>query len=314
MTVPVNVDNFVRAETARMLHGMLEMTVGVNQWFHFRAPTPVENQTVIRMNRDTLYSTAVVDISEGATVTLPDATGRYMTMMVVNEDHFINRVYGEPGSYELTMADHGTPFVMLALRTFVDPSDASDVAQVNALQDAVSLEAESASPYVHPDYEEESLNTTRDALLRLAEGIPDTEGMFGKRQEVDPIRHLIGTAFGWGGLPVAEAFYYTETSSLPLGHYTLTFDAVPVEAFWSVAIYNKDGYFEANPHNSYGLNSVTATPDEEGRVTINLAPDPGDLPNYAYIMDGWNYAIRLYKPQAPVLDKTWTPPTPRTVT
>jgi hypothetical protein len=36
---------------------------GVNQWFHYRVPTPVDQQTVIRMNRDTLYSAAVVDIS-----------------------------------------------------------------------------------------------------------------------------------------------------------------------------------------------------------------------------------------------------------
>ena len=80
MTTPVNVDNFVRAETARYFDGILELGVGVNQWVHFREPSPVENHTVIRMNRDTLYSSAIVDISEGATVTLPDAGRRDMTL------------------------------------------------------------------------------------------------------------------------------------------------------------------------------------------------------------------------------------------
>jgi hypothetical protein len=66
----VNTDNSVRAETARMFDGALAQTGGVDRWLHLREPTPLHRQTVIRMNRDTLYS--VVDISDGATSTSPD--------------------------------------------------------------------------------------------------------------------------------------------------------------------------------------------------------------------------------------------------
>ena len=53
-----------------------------------REPADIDKQTVIRMNRDTLYSFAVFDLAAGpATVTLPDAGKRFMSMMVVNEDH-----------------------------------------------------------------------------------------------------------------------------------------------------------------------------------------------------------------------------------
>jgi hypothetical protein len=41
----------------------------------------------IRMNRDTLYSAAVLDLSSPATVTLPETGGRYMGMRVINQDH-----------------------------------------------------------------------------------------------------------------------------------------------------------------------------------------------------------------------------------
>ena len=68
----VNVDNFRAAETARLFDEGLKVSGGINRWFHYRAPTGVENQPVIRMNRDTLYSAAIVDISEGAVVRLPD--------------------------------------------------------------------------------------------------------------------------------------------------------------------------------------------------------------------------------------------------
>jgi hypothetical protein len=37
----------------------------VNKWKHLRTPTAIDEQTVIGMNRDTLYSLAVLDISQG---------------------------------------------------------------------------------------------------------------------------------------------------------------------------------------------------------------------------------------------------------
>lgn len=309
----VNVDNFRAAESARMFDDMLKQTGEINRWFHFRNPVGAENQPVIRLNRDTLYSAAYVDISQGARVTLPDAGDRYMTLTVVNSEHYINRVFSGPGTYELSMDEHETPFVHLAVRTFVDPANPADVVVVNSLQDRVVVNATSSRPFAHPEYDERSLNATRDALLALSEGLPDSERTFGSRRQVDPTRHLLGTAFGWGGLPETEAYYYIESEPQPAGRYTFTLKDVPVEAFWSVTIYNRDGYLEPNPYNSFSLNGVTSQPEPDGTVVLNLSPEGEGLKNHLYIMDGWNYALRLYKPQQSVLDKTWTPPTPQPV-
>lgn len=70
-TVKVNVDNFVRAASDRMFAAIQAQTGGWNRWFHYREPTPIEQQTVIRMNRDTLYRTSAVDVSAGATLIIP---------------------------------------------------------------------------------------------------------------------------------------------------------------------------------------------------------------------------------------------------
>lgn len=313
MSVTVNVDNFVRAETARMFAGVLAQTGGVNRWMHNRVPTPIDAQTVIRMNRDTLYSSVLVDISEGATVTLPDAGGRYMTLMVINEDHYINRTFHKAGTYDLTVEEFDTPFVGLVMRTLVDPGDADDVATVNGIQDAVSVNAASARPYEHPDYDEGSRKVTFDALAALAKGVSGTARMFGRKEEVDPVRHLLGTAVGWGGLPETEAYYYTEAEPRPVARFTLTLTDVPVDGFWSVTIYNREGFLEANPYDSYSINNLTAVADEDGSVTLNLAADGEDLTNHLYIMDGWTYILRLYRPRREVLDGTWSPPTPEPV-
>ena len=73
MGIFVNVDNYARAEVALQADRLATMTGGeMNAWFHFREPTPLDKQNVIRMNRDTLYSLGIVDITEGATLTMPD--------------------------------------------------------------------------------------------------------------------------------------------------------------------------------------------------------------------------------------------------
>ena len=309
----VNVENFRGAETARLFDDSLKLMGGTNQWFHYRAPTGADNQPVIRMNRDTLYSATIADISEGAALTLPDAGDRYMTAMVVNGEHYINRVYGEAGTHELTVDEHETRFVNISVRTFVDPSDPEDIAEVNALQDQLELHANSSEPFTHPEYDDESLNTTREALQVLNKGLNNTDRTFGSRQQVDPVRHLIGTAVGWGGLPEEEAYYYIESQPMPVGRYTFTFEDVPVDGFWSVTIYNRDGYLEANPYGSFNLNGVTAEHQSDGSVVLNLAPEPDGLQNHLFVMDGWNYALRLYKPRPEVLNKSWSPPTPQRV-
>jgi hypothetical protein len=308
MAVPVNVDNFARAESDRMFAAIGGQAGGVNRWHHYRAPTPIDQQTVIRMNRDTLYSAAVVDISDGATLTIPDAGQRYMSVMVVNQDHYINRVFHEPGEHNLTVEEFDTPFVLLAARLFVDPAYAADVAAVNALQDRFGVVAGSASPFSMPDYESASLDATRAALLELSKGVGGAERAFGRADEVDPVRHLIGTAFGWGGLPEHEASYINVNPAVPVGEYALTVRDVPVDAFWSISLYNADGFFEPNERDAYSVNNVTATPNDDGSVTVNFGGCEGDRPNCLPIMDGWNYIIRLYRPRPEVLDGSWTFP------
>jgi hypothetical protein len=306
--LPVTVDNYVRAETARMFDGTIERANGTNRFVHNRVPTPMDKQNVIRLNRDTLYSQGVFDISQGATLTLPEAEGRYMTVMVINEDHYINRVFSEPGSYDLTVDEFDSEFVAVFMRTFVDPSDPDDVATVNALQDELVLETNASRSYTHPRYSEDDRVRIFDASAQI--GIQDTTGAFGRREDVDPIRHLIGTTIGWGGLPESEAFYTGEPQPQPVGRYTLTFKDVPVDGFWSITVYNRDGFMEENPYSSYSVNNVTATASDDGSVVVNLAPEPDGLDNHLYIMDGWNYVLRLYRPRPSVLDGSWVAPTP----
>lgn len=301
----VTVRNFVRAETDRMFAALA--TAGVNRWQHQRSPARIDRQTVIRMNRDTLYSHVLVDLAAGASLELPDAEGRYQSAMVVNQDHLVDAVLHDPGRHRLGLEQFATRYVLVLVRTLADPADEADMAAAHALQDRLGLEAGSAEPFVLPDYDTESFDAVRAAVLGLAR-FWDGSGAFGAADEVDPVAHLLGTAAGWGGLPESEAVYLPVQPDLPVtGRYRLTLSDVPVDGFWSVSVYNRAGYFEPNERGAYSVNDLTAVPDGDGRVSVHFGND-GDRPNLLPITEGWNYLLRLYRPHPEARDRSWSAP------
>src|SRR5262245_8564579 len=140
-TIPVTVDNFVRAETDRYLVANSKEAGGLGKFHHAREPASIDNQTVIRMNRDTLYSFGVFDLAAGpATVTLPDAGKRFMSMMIASQDHYVPFVFYDAKPHTLTQKKNvGTRCAFVAIRTLVDPNDPKDVAEVHRLQDAIKV-------------------------------------------------------------------------------------------------------------------------------------------------------------------------------
>lgn len=306
--VRVTVDNFCRAESDTYF-ARFAKEGGFGKLNHERELAPIDNQTVIRLNRDTLYSFGVFDLDAApVTVTLPDAGKRYMAMQVIDEDQYALDVFYAPGSHALSKEKVGTRYVCLAVRTFVNPNDAADVRAVHALQDAIRVEQKAAGRFEAPHWDQASLKKIREALLALAaaSGGLDSARMFGRKEEVDPVQHLIGTAAGWGGNPRQAALYLGVEPKENDGKiaYRLSIKDVPVDGFWSVSVYNKDGFFEKNARNAYTVNNVTAKANEDGSVTIQFGGDE-TAPNYLPIVPGWNYTVRLYRPRKELLDGAW---------
>ena len=308
MSVDVNVRNFATIETAIQFGRTIGIAGGVDRFFRLRQPTRVDQQPVIRMQRDTLYAAAVVDISEGAAVVIPDAGDRYLSAAVVNGDHYTNAIFHKAGTHQLSMDRFDTPYVQVVVRILVDPTDPEDIATVHALQDKLAIVSGAGRPFVAPEYDQERYEGLYQALLAVGSYLPDSVGAFGSRESVEPVSFLVNTAQGWGGLPETEAIYFTETTPRSVGHYQLRLADVPADAFWSISVYNRDGYFEANPFDSYNLNSVFATAEDDGSYVVDFAPEDRGYHNFLYVMDGWNYVLRLYRPHPEVISGDWPVP------
>jgi hypothetical protein len=306
--VPVTADNFIRAETD-LYFGNSFAGGAFGKVVPFREAMPIDRQTVIRSNRDTLYARGVFDLDAGpVTVTLPEAGGRFFSMQVFDEDQYTPEVVYDPGSYTFTREGVGTRYVMLAFRILVNPDDPEDLAKVHALQDAIGTEQPGGpGSFEVPKYDKASQDEVREALLKLASMLPDVSHAFGAKGSVDPVRRLVCTAAAWGGNPDKEATYLNVTPERNDGKtaYRLVVRDVPVDGFWSISVYDAEGYYVGNPQNAYSVNNITAKKEADGSIVVQFGACDGAEGNCLPIPPGWNYMVRLYRPRPEVLDGSW---------
>ena len=313
--IPVTVDNFVRAESDMYVVALAKQG-GVGKFLHRREPASIEHQTVIRLNRDTFYSSGVFDLDAGpVTITMPDPGRRYMALQVINEDHYVPSVFYGAGTHVLTKENVGTRYVVAAIRTLVDPASAEDMKQVHALQDAIRVSQAAPGRIEVPNWDPVGQKKVRDALLVLATTIPDFKKAFGTSAEVDPVRRLIGAAAAWGGNPDKDAIYLNVTPAKNDGKsvYRIVAKDIPVDGFWSVSVYNAEGFYEKNAANAYTLNNLTAKKGSDGSITIQFGACDDKAVNCLPIVAGWNYTVRLYRPRAEVLSGAWSFPEPQLI-
>lgn len=307
LSADVNVDNFVRAESDSYFRANLA-TFGadVGDMMHIRKPANVENQTVIRQNQDTLYSAVILDLAEPVYVSLPEIGGRYQSMQVVNQDHYMF-VEATPGTYKLTQEAVGTRFASVHFRTFVMPGNAADLEDVHAAQDSIVIAGGGTGPFEAPEWDQTSLQVARQALNELSTLGFNTLYAFGAEDEVRPVDYLVGAAAGWGGLPATSAYYVLGSVAVNDGDtaYSVTVKDVPVDAFWSLTVYTGEGYLGVNETGINSFNNVSADPNADGSITVNFGACEDGRINCIPTSPGWNHAIRMYEPQAEIVNGDW---------
>ena len=310
---PVTKANYAFAETEVILADYVRKIAkgtcsdGVGVFFHQKTAQDPKERSILRPNFDTLYSFAVLDLNSPATVVLPD-TDRYQILEVVDDEHWIPLISDKPGSYSLTQDSMGSRYVFAFVRTQVNMQDPEDLKQAAAVQDQIKLEqSEKGSFVVGHKYDMKQILALRADYnaRRQPEGIT-SEMAFGKKGQISSEMRNFGVAIGWGGLPKEGAVYPFPKVVDSTEPQTLTLKNVPIDprAFWSVTVYDKDGFSVGE---KYNINSAFAKKNEQGDYVIHLGGDKSQ-DNYLDIYPGWNAAIRIYSPTKAYFDGSWTSP------
>ena len=309
-TTVVTDENYSLAETDGVIEGYVKKiatatnTNGVGVLMHYRKGADPKDRTIMRINFDTFYSWAIIDLTEDATLTMPETNGRYQSAWIVSEDGYYHGAFTVSGEHKITKEwIGGARYAVIVMRTQVNTRDTADIAKAHALQDKLKLTQKdrgSWDPSNHWDKKE--LETMRAKYQKIGDTL-STAKMFGKKGAISLINRNAGNAFGWGGFTSDQAVYpqYFPKSDAPQ---TLTLKDVPVKAFWSITVYDKEGFPQTD---TYNINSSFAEVDKDGAVTIHFGGEK-DAKNYMETFEGWNFTLRMYEPTQAYFNGTWKRP------
>lgn len=303
----VTPESYPTDETSRQILKN-QNSIGLNKFLHKRQLTPTDNQPVVRMNRDTYYSLAVVDVSQGASVTIPEIPeGKYVSVQPVTEDHRIQAMRYGPGKYDLTTHTGTHLYLVVRLDATFSEAEAKDI------QDKMTIQANSdkkfeATPVNRESFEkvEEELKAKMAPILER-DGVNALNGMFtDERDDSNQLfteeKYQVGAAVGWGGAQMIDNIYEISGNYTADKCYQMTFEDPKNRAFWSVTVYNEKG-FMFNDLANYSSN--TAQANEDGTYTLSFgcgenAPNNLEIDNPSKV---FNIAVRHYQPSKRVLEE-----------
>lgn len=300
--IPVTLKNYKVAESDFAFGGTVKLG-GANKMVHLPVKEfDLDKQVVVRMNQDTVYSGAVVDVSKGAAITLPETDGRYISTMVVQNDHYVNDVFIGAGTYELK-SDTDSDFVSVTVRIEINMNDPEDIKKVVALQQKIKLDVKGDKVFKQPNYDMDQLEKLRLKLATEALALGSLNNMQGARGSVDEHLHLLGTAVGWGLLPDANARYigYVPEDNDATGCYRVNYKVPPFNkpGFFSITMYDAEGWmFDKKAI----LNKNNITFNKDGSFDASFGNCGKDAKNNLPITKGWNFVMRIYEPKLDQLD------------
>lgn len=309
-TTTVTDENYSLAETDGVMAGYVKKiaaatnTDGVGVLMHYREGADPKDRTIMRINFDTIYSWAIVDLTEPATLTMPETGGRYQSAWIISEDGYYPGAFTTPGEHRLTREwIGGARYAVIVVRTQVNVRDSADLEKAHALQDKLELSQKDRGSWAPANqWDQKEVDTMRAKYQKIG-NVMSTDDMFGPKGKISLKNRNAGNAFGWGGFTPDQAVYpqYFPTSTEPQ---TLTLKDVPVEAFWSITVYDERGFPQTD---TYNINSAFAEVDADSSVTIRFGGDKS-AKNYMGIFDGWNFTLRMYGPKEAYFDGSWKKP------
>jgi len=299
-TVPIIVDrsNYQAAEVARNFTKWAARGAN-NKLMHMTDVTPSGPAPTVRMNRDTLYSAAILDTSTGnASITLPDVD-LYQSVLMVDTDGYARGFVLEPGTH---MIATDTQFVWALVRTGLEKG----IEEARHVQALVTVQGMGDATYSATEYDEESL--ARLTRVLVEESIADDNGdlYYGNYPgQVDETRRLRSTAAGFGGMNGTNMYKFVEAVENNVCMQS-TFSDPNAEEFFSFTLYDTSGFL-MDGNTIVNSRDMSANEDGTYTVSINCGDDAINNISAPSDIETIGYAWRVYGASEEVENRSWDP-------
>ena len=316
----------------------------LNVWVLGQEPVLVKagEDKVVRMNNDTYYKMAFVDLTGGPVVlgSSAPAEDRFSSFQLMDDRNvnYQNEIH-PAGEYTLYF---GAPPEKVVGKAIEVPSllsvvivrvevknkdDADDTAAAQSVFNGITISGEQPAEFpkvdvlgvysgsVQADAEQKLDETFANVAFRLTAVGPDQE--LGK--DVSYLNHSAGTKGGWGAPGTAHSSYETlffdgngDTLDGGKGDYSVTTEPPPVDAFWSLTVYDtaRGGFLHPNKDDRYHINNTTAVANDDGTVTFNFKSScaGADINCLEVPVGEFDIVARYYLPHESIRSGEWTLP------
>jgi hypothetical protein len=298
--IPVTEQNFTDVE-AEVNFLKWKNKDAMNKLFHLDQLTPAGPMLTIRMNRDTLYSAALIDASNGFEVHMPDQ-GIFSSVMVIDQKGYAQDYIWEPGTHKINIDKTNGDFVWVLFRIGLEEG----IEKAKQAQKSVSITGMGNKVWTPKNYDKKQYHKLHDQYMNEA---IDT-GMFLQygydATRIDQRTKRLSDAAGWGGMDFGINNYQISKNLDGNACYSTTFEDPMAEEFWSFTMYDADGWLlPVNEKNV--INSRNAVPNKDGTYTIRFNCGEDAVNNLQTDEEIFGFAWRVYGSSYKVKMGKWNP-------
>lgn len=320
----------------------------INTWIIGEEPVLIKagEDRIVRMNNDTYYKVAFLDMSLGPVILASNNPGdsRFYSFQLM-DDHNTNfeNIYSPGGIYTLyfeqkpagadgTVIESPSQIAVVIVRVEVkDKNNEADIAEAKKIFNGITLNGPQISGFPQLDLLSEFSDTVITEANRRIDSVAQntlvSKLMAGKNMVPHQVSYLnlaAGTKFAWGGPVPTHSSYqgiFNDANGATLigskGTYTLTTEEPPVAAFWSMTIYDTErgGFLHPNEGDNYHINNTTAVKNQNGTITFTFKQScEGNIKNCLEVPAGqFDLSIRYYLPDDKIINGEWQFPRPELI-
>ena len=315
-----------------------------NKWVLGAEPALVKagEDKVVRMNNDTYYKMAFVVLNNGPVYLNSSAPSvdRFSSFQLMDDRNANYRNVIRPyGKYTLYYGDKPSKIegeaikvpselsVILVRVEVKDKNDIQDLSEAKKIFNGITINGPGVESVeevtILSEFDESIVKEANKRLDDTFSTVPFRKTVVGPGQEpgkdVPYLYHSAGTKGGWGGPDTSHSSYETIFYDIDgnemigsKGPYTVTTEEPPVDAFWSITVYDSDrgGFLHPNKYDRYHINNTGAVVNDDGTITFLFKQNclESDL-NCLEVPPGrFDLTARYYLPHEEIISGEWTLP------